>query len=1266
MRKRLSSLLLVACMVLGTLPIFPSVSEAAGSSQSLLDIGFGGSFSTEKGYTASTGETMDGEVNRRSGNEQLVFGEGVVLNGGTNGIEFLTAKPFGTTTIDEPFIVEAVFKPQGSQNTLGTLIGVMGNLYARYQSGTTLEYGFAVNNNGTWTEYKGTTPAPEAGKEHAIALVYQPTSSGAELKAFLNGRELTPAVSKNGRAAISGGGSEKGKFSFGNEVHTSALNRGFKGSIVKAIVSGFQGEFSPLLLKTMSLSSITRTLSVKALGTLDQTKYIPSEDEVIKGTLNVEGGQITGLGRLNMSGEQSKIVFSPSVIFNNEGRLASDFAAEITAAPSSIQPGTILFDIGGAITVRRSAGESLEIVSNGETLATVDIQGKLTGDFVHLSLVYKGNSDGTGSVSLWKGQEQLGETHSLSEIPAVTRDTIVFGGVSDSSTGKASLKGEVYGVAFGTLEGNFKPELLGLLGGPCMIPTDLSPGNRIPISKNECPAALAAKASLVRPEPRQVTWQEYEQTAFLHYGINTYYDVEWGNFNEDPNKFQPTELDTDQWAKTLKESGFKMAILTVKHHDGFLLYPSRYTDFSVKGSSWQNGEGDVLREFVTSMRKYGIKVGVYLSPADHRAYTEGIFGNGSQPSLRNIPTLVEGDNRAGNNELPTYNLPATDYGSRMLNQLYEVLTEYGEIDEVWFDGSQGNIPGNRSENYDWESYYSLIRSLAPNAVIAVSGNDVRWVGNESGRARENEWSVLGAKIDEEGKQVYHPSYSSPDLGSRTALADAAAKGMEYLTWFPAEVDVSIRPGWFYHANQQPKSVTELRNIYYQSVARNSVLLLNIPPDKRGKLPDADVARLKEWNLRMKRDFAVNHAARAAVSAENGASGSDPNKVIDGNNKTSWRASSVEPSSLMFKLDQEVEVDKVLLQEDINHGQQVESFAVDVRKANGDWEQITAGGVIGYKRVLLLPNAVTGKEFRVRILKSRGPVHLGEIGLYPTVSQISDTAELDSLIQESKGIHDQAVEGNKTGQYPAGSKQLLNQAIQAAQLVSSDLMSTQEQVTMAKDLLKAALDKFKSSVIGEQTLAATITGPDKVIGGESFTVKVGLNNVSEQLFALDMTVQFDEQTMEFEAAESILEGVQLVETVTKVPGQVRIIAASEGAEHAVKADADILNLEFRTKETAGGSSGRISISDMTLGDENGTETKAQSSSFTIDITTDAPVNSGDLNGDGKVSIGDLGIMAAHYGKDSSSIDWAKIKHADLNNDGKIDIADLAALARKIVE
>ncbi|RIX52501.1 hypothetical protein D3P08_12995 [Paenibacillus nanensis] len=808
--------------------------------------------------------------------------------------------------------------------------------------------------------------------------------------------------------------------------------------------------------------------------------------------------------------------------------------------------------------------------------------------------------------------------------------------------------------------------MLGLIGGPCVLPEGLEPGNRIAISANECPAALAAKASMVRPEPRQVAWQQYEQTAFLHYGINTYYDVEWGNFNEDPNRFQPTELDTDQWARTLKESGFKLAILTVKHHDGFLLYPSRYTDFDVASSSWRNGSGDVLREFVDSMRKYGIKVGVYLSPADHREYTKGTFGNGSPRVMRTIPTLVEGDDRAGDTSLPAFQLPATDYGAIMLNELYEVLTQYGPIDEVWFDGSQGNIPGNRAEAYDWDSYYSLIRELAPNAVIAVQGQDVRWVGNESGRARENEWSVLGAKMNANGIQSYYPSYQSSDLGSRAALASAAANGMNYLTWWPAEVDVSIRPGWFYHANQSPKSVAQLRDIYYQSIARNSVLLLNIPPDTRGKLPDADVARLKEWHQQMKREFAVNHAENAVVAGENGAPGADPSQVKDGSYDTSWSSASNQPSSLTFKLESAVTVDKVMLQEDIRHGQQVESFAVDVRRANGDWEQIAASGVIGYKRVVLLPQPVTGEEFRVRMISSRGPVYLAEVGLYQTGAQLADKTQLDSLLVEARMLHDNAAAGTEIGQYPAPAKQSFAAAILAASGVAKNASSTQQQVNDAAAALQSAIDAFKASVISVTELAVYLSGPETVQKGAAFTIRVGLNHVSEPVYAEDITVHYDPSAMEFVDAQSLVSGVELLESKTIEPGNLRIIMASAGQANGVTEKTDLLALRFSAKADSAAERSTIEAAELLTANETGVETSAAPAALSIEISEAGPAVPGDVNNDGKVSIGDLGMAAAHYGKSKqSSPDWEQVKLADVNGDEIIDISDIAELAQKLL-
>lgn len=582
MKKRSLSFILAIMMVALSFPVAPSAAQAAASSEEMLDIGFGGAFSTDRGYTSATGEVMFGDVNRRAGTEQLVFGEGVVLNGGTQGIEFISNNDYGATTVNEALIVETRFKPQAGQTTLGTLIGIMGNMYARYQSNSTIEYGFAVNNNGSWTEYKGNVPAPETGKEHSLALVYQPTATGAVLRAFLNGAELSQAASPTGRAAISGGGS--GKFSFGNEVHTAGLSRGFKGSISQAVVASFDGEFDPSLLKTMDLSAMDRSLLVLALGTLSEGVYTASADELALGRAAVTGGQLTGVGRLVMSGDNSRISFTPADALVEDGILANDYVAELSIHPSAIKPGATLIDLAGAVQLRRSVtGEKLEVIANGQQAGVIDIAGKLTGDFNHLSLIYKDLGNDKAEAAVWWGSEQLGEAISLYALPSAAHNAVVYGGDLTGASG-TSVAGEIYGAALGKLTGQLKSSMLGLSGGPCILPEGLVPGHRIPIRANECPAALAAKASLVRPEPRQVAWQQYEQTAFLHYGINTYYDVEWGNFNEDPNRFQPTDLDTYQWARTLKESGFKMAILTVKHHDGFLLYPSRYTDFDVRAA----------------------------------------------------------------------------------------------------------------------------------------------------------------------------------------------------------------------------------------------------------------------------------------------------------------------------------------------------------------------------------------------------------------------------------------------------------------------------------------------------------------------------------------------------------------------------------------------------------------------------------------------------------------------------------------------------------
>ncbi|MDE6524825.1 MAG: alpha-L-fucosidase, partial [Paramuribaculum sp.] len=320
-------------------------------------------------------------------------------------------------------------------------------------------------------------------------------------------------------------------------------------------------------------------------------------------------------------------------------------------------------------------------------------------------------------------------------------------------------------------------------------------------------------ASRTVPTANQLAWQDLELTAFLHFGINTFTDREWGDGKEDPALFNPSELDAEQWVKTLKDAGFKLVILTAKHHDGFCLWPTKTTDHSVASSPWKDGKGDVVRELRDACDKYGMKLGIYLSPWD-----------------RNSPKY--GDSEA--------------YNDQFVAQLTELLTNYGKIDEVWFDGACGEGPNGKKQVYDWPRFRKVMEELQPEAVLAITGDDVRWVGNEGGVGRETEWSVtpLMPSIFPES-EAYNDSLGinamAKNIGDREMLANA-----KEVRWWPSEVDVSIRPGWFYHDSQQPKSLAHMADIYLSSVGRNSVLLLNIPPDRRGLIADADVARLKEF------------------------------------------------------------------------------------------------------------------------------------------------------------------------------------------------------------------------------------------------------------------------------------------------------------------------------------------------------------------------------------------------------------------------------------
>jgi alpha-L-fucosidase len=461
-----------------------------------------------------------------------------------------------------------------------------------------------------------------------------------------------------------------------------------------------------------------------------------------------------------------------------------------------------------------------------------------------------------------------------------------------------------------------------------------------------CSAAVSAevsrdvlrKAAHVRPSPQQAAWQELEFTCFTHFGMNTFTDREWGDGREDPKLFNPTAFDARPWAAACKAAGMKMIILTAKHHDGFCLWPSKYTEHSVKNSPWRGGKGDVVKEVAEACREAGLRFGVYLSPWDRHERTYG----------------------------------SDAYNAFYKNQLRELLTNYGPITEVWWDGACGEGPNGRRQVYDWNGYTQLVRECQPGAVIFGMGPDIRWVGNENGLARESEWSVLPKRGP--GDQT------AKDLGSRKYLV-----GAKELVWYPAECDVSIRPGWFYHASQdkQVKSLQHLLDIYYRSVGRNSVLLLNVPPDRRGLFHENDVARLEELRAVLDETFKINLAAGRAVKASN-VRANDPahagDTITDGNPATYWIPDDgVLQASLEIDLGRSVTFDRAMLQEQFTLGQRVERFALDSWNGQG-WKPVIEATTIGYKRLLRFPE-VTASRVRIRIRDSRDSPTLREFGLY---------------------------------------------------------------------------------------------------------------------------------------------------------------------------------------------------------------------------------------------------------------------------------------------
>jgi len=476
------------------------------------------------------------------------------------------------------------------------------------------------------------------------------------------------------------------------------------------------------------------------------------------------------------------------------------------------------------------------------------------------------------------------------------------------------------------------------------------------------------------PEPRQLVWQELQYYGFVHFNMNTFSDREWGFGDEQPSQFAPSALDARQWARVAKEAGMKGLIITAKHHDGFVLWPSAYTEHSVKNSPWRDGKGDLIREFVDACREYGLKVGIYYSPWDRNH--------------------------------PDYGKP--EYITYMRNQLTELLTNYGELFEVWFDGANGGsgwYGGTNEERvvdkltyYDWPSMHALVRELQPGAMLfSDAGPDVRWVGNEHGFAYPTTWSNLMRDSVYAGMPEYSDKW-----------ATGQANGTH---WVPAEADVSIRPGWYYHAyeDHKLKTLPELLEIYYQSIGQNSSLLINFPVDTRGLIPDSDVQAILELAAKVKEDFSVNLAIGAKVSASSSrGAGYAENLLLDGNYDNYWAAAAGQTSaSVELDFGQPRFFNRILIQEYVNLGQRVSAFTVE-KEVDGKWMPLVQGTTIGYTRILRVPDS-EAQKIRINFLEGKGEPLIGELGVYAAPALVfppkitRSTAGLVSIAAADPGL-----------------------------------------------------------------------------------------------------------------------------------------------------------------------------------------------------------------------------------------------------------------------
>lgn len=442
-----------------------------------------------------------------------------------------------------------------------------------------------------------------------------------------------------------------------------------------------------------------------------------------------------------------------------------------------------------------------------------------------------------------------------------------------------------------------------------------------------CQNTFFAQQIIPRPTPAQRAWHDTEFYLFLHFGPNTFTNKEWGHGDEPESVFNPTDLDTDQWCRVAKQAGARGIVITAKHHDGFCLWPSKFSTHTVRESPWKNGQGDVLRELSDACKRHGLKFGVYLSPWDRNH--------------------------------PQYGTP--EYNDVYASTLTELLTNYGELFEIWWDGANGEGPNGKKQVYDFQRFEKMAAKMQPNALIFSDiGPGCRWAGNEQGLIlTETNWCMLDTAGFQRGA-------GGPPVEVLNAGQENGA------LWLPAECDVSIRPGWFYHAEEDDKVKTpeQLWDIYLRSVGRGANLILNVPPDRRGRIHENDSLTLVRFGEKLRYAF-IDNVAFGTHAAHN---------LTDGDRET-HQVLDFGPASAGFELDLGIKrkFTTIVLREAIHEGQQVRSFKIEVRTDKG-WREIARSNTIGARRILTFPE-VNAQKIRITVLDSRQAPKMAEVEVY---------------------------------------------------------------------------------------------------------------------------------------------------------------------------------------------------------------------------------------------------------------------------------------------